>query len=262
VFFLWLSAAAQQPQFNSDGTPQRINPPQVIAGVPIVSQATPVWCWLASTEMILRYYNFGSLYPGIAPDYDSGYQCALVATMAGPLHPCWQQCGGCVVPAGHSDNITYVLKEYPDVVRYLTRNLAAPRLKMKVVPFALSKSDIKGEIDAQRPVLIGISPSGVNNPFAQQLSQNARPEHAAVIVGYQELQTRPDGPLELTLVINDPFPYHHVNGSNPSPYQQAGGVDSPGDGQHVLRYEELVHRLLWSYSWYRIEPVSTDQDVP
>ncbi|MGI9478490.1 MAG: papain-like cysteine protease family protein [Hyphomicrobiaceae bacterium] len=46
-------------------------------------QQTSVWCWAATAQMVLEYFDF--------PDIDpvGNYQCGMVASTAGPRSPCY-----------------------------------------------------------------------------------------------------------------------------------------------------------------------------
>lgn len=68
-----------------------------------IAQQTEVWCWAASAEMILRYYNEPNLNPA------GNYQCGVVGgyyyLLGGPSHPCVSNCFLCQSPASSAFEI-------------------------------------------------------------------------------------------------------------------------------------------------------------
>ena len=206
-----------------------------------VRQETPVWCWLAAGEMVHRHYGIPTLNP------TGDYQCGLVATLAGPNTPCWNNCGNCVAAAGQFGLVNTIVadmvKRYPEVLRSMGR-YQGPGLDVKWKYAALSDTDIRSEIDGGNPIIAGISPSG--------FPTNAQAEHIALVIGYEVV---PGGML---VIVNDPFPFHLAAfGQHPDPYLAAGGrLEQPG--RYSIDSRAFIQRLVWRESWYGIRTV----DVP
>lgn len=199
-----------------------------------VMQQTPVWCWLASGEMIFRHYDIPNLNPvGV-------YQCGIIGALAGPASPCWYDCRICNVPAGSTQNMQRMLSDYPRIARQLTNDSNIPLISSSVKFSSLTKSQIIDELDNDRPILVGINPSGFAVPGSSQ--------HAAVIVGYDE-----DDDNNMELTVNDPFPYDYVGYSGLlNPYQRAGGQNNY-DGSYTIDYQNFKTYLTWNTSIYKIE---------
>lgn len=203
-----------------------------------VSQKTPAWCWLATGEMIFRYYNI----PANAPDYQCGearFQGAFQVAPAGPMAftgPCWLNCGGCaLVGAGSVQGLINMTVQYPygmSIVTGASYSLQVP--KVSLTP--LAPADVITEIDADRPIIAGISPGAGMLPPGLA-------EHAVLIVGYDN-----DG---ATLIVNDPFPYQSA-GMTP-PYVQAGGSAMQA-GRYAVPYQAMVGPIAWSTAVYGITP--------
>lgn len=186
-----------------------------------VYQRTPMWCWAAVGEMIFRHYGVANINPG------GDFQCGILAL----LHPvCNQNCYNCPVPAGSLSTMNNMLTQYPSFAGRVTRT--STRVSTSPRSSRLTLAEVRAEIDAGRPIVAGISPSGYN---VSNVSQ-----HVALIVGY-------DGN---DLIVNDPFPFgtRYFNGD---PYEAAGGA-AVARGQYRIPYRQFVERLQWRESIYRI----------
>jgi peptidase C39-like protein len=198
-----------------------------------VVQESPVWCWVATGEMVFRRYGI----PNVNPAGD--YQCGIIGALAfrAGNAACNADCRRCAfVNAGGHDAITNMLTVYPQIA--YRQNGAA--LRSRYVARALTKAEMKQEIDDNRPIIAGISPSG--------FPVNREPEHAVVIVGYDE----DDDNDQFTITVNDPYPYNVINpGYNP--YRRAGGQDNR-DGSYNISITAFKNQLMWSASFFGIEP--------
>ncbi len=186
-----------------------------------VYQRTPMWCWAAVGEMIFRYYGVANINPG------HDFQCGIIAL----LHPvCNQNCYNCPVPAGSLSTMNNMLTQYPSFASGVTRTST----RMQTVPrySRLSPAEVRAEIDAGRPIVAGISPSGYNMSNVSQ--------HVALIVGYEGTD----------LIVNDPFPFSSGYFSG-NPYEAAGG-EAVSRGRYRIAYSAFVERLRWRESIYRI----------
>ena len=194
-----------------------------------VFQQTPVWCWAAVGEMVFRHYGVANINPG------NNFQCGIIAL----LHPiCNQNCFNCVVPAGSLATMNNMLTQYPTFASGVTRTRT--RLSTRVRRTRLSLTEVQSEIDAGRPVVAGISPSGYN--------VSGMSEHVALIVGYDESE----------LVVNDPFPFDS-NFFTGDPYESAGG-EQLTRGQYKINYRAFANRLQWRETIYGIRCIGGDCD--
>lgn len=194
-------------------------------------QQTTVWCWAAAAEMVLRFYNLPNLNPV------GNYQCGIVAAWFVNT-PCAFDCSLCVAPIGVMSN------EYTLITQYglLANNFGIPSrvLSASLTFRPLAAEEIKAEIDARRPIIIGISPG---NNFA---IPNAS-AHVAVLIGYDF-----DSPTH-TVIVNDPFPFSFVPYLQfPHPYLSNGGVQLR-QGQYRLPLASLYGALAWGNTIFRIQ---------
>jgi hypothetical protein len=208
-----------------------------ILNIPPVQQQSPEWCWLATGEMIFRYYNI----PANAPDYQCGearFQGAQQVGAQGQTAfygPCWLDCTRCApVSAGSVQGLVNMVVQYPygmSVVTGGSFRLRDPQVSLNPMP----ASAVKSEIDSGRPIIAGISPgSGMMPPSLAQ--------HAVLIVGYDNAGA--------VLIVNDPFPYQAV-GMIP-PYIQVGGTQILS-GRFAIPYQLMVGPINWNNAVYGIQ---------
>lgn len=209
--------------FSSAGFAQTPNP----LPIPPVAQQSPAWCWLASLEMVFRYFRVPAV-------NTVSYQCGMAAAWFGG--PCVMGCQLCQVGSGPVDTIVALIKRYPMFARDFM-HMPGPDLTAEAIYSELSEDDLKDEINSGRPVIAGISPhSGLLPPGLS--------EHAVVIVGYQQ---RGD---QLVLLVNDPFPYGAAHMQDP--YTAAGGaLELPG--RYRIAYDTMVGELAWGNTVSGIE---------
>jgi hypothetical protein len=191
-----------------------------------VYQQTPVWCWAAVGEMVFRYYGVSNINPF------GNFQCGIIAL----VHPiCNQNCGNCPIPAGSLRTMNNMLTRYPDVASGRTRS--STRIRTRTSSRALSKSELREEIEAGRPVVAGISPSGYRHPGVS--------EHVALIVGIEGAD----------IIVNDPFPFDLAFSGDP--YEAAGGVEV-GPGQYQIDFHQFRSRLQWRETIHGIRCSGSD----
>ena len=187
------------------------------------TQQKDMWCWLTVGEMVFTYYKVRNLNP------NGFYQCGIIGVLL--PHLCGLDCTKCAALGGGMGMrqfITDMLKKYPPAANSPPIN---SDFVIKKCP--LTAQQVKDEIDANRPVIAGISTSG-------QLKYP--PEHVALIVGYEEV----DGKLRLR--VNDPYPF----GIN-DPYLKAGAQKNCG-GSYYIDYETFCNKMAWDAAWWHIQP--------
>lgn len=185
-----------------------------------VFQQTAVWCWTTVGEMVFTYFGVENINPV------GNFQCGIVALLA---PACNQNCGNCVVPAGSLSTMRNMITQYPDVASRLTRT--STHLSASTMSSALSMSAIQREIDAGRPIIAGISPSGNSMPGGS--------EHVALIIGYDDDN----------IIVNDPYPFDATFSINP--YIAADG-DEIDTGQYSIKKSRFESLLKWRETIYRI----------
>jgi hypothetical protein len=191
------------------------------------TQKAGMWCWLTVGEMVFTYYKVPNLNPA------GFYQCGIIGTLLPYL--CGMDCTRCGSIGGGmgmTEFISDMLKKYPAAAKAPPINSDYVIRKGAACP--LTEKDVKGEIDAGRPVIAGISTSG---------QHKYPPEHVALIVGYEEV----DGKLRLR--INDPYPFPADN----DPYVKAGAQKNCG-GSYYIDYETFCNKLAWDSAWWHIKP--------
>ena len=226
---LWLNISSS-PTFFATSTPfdERLS-------IPSVYQETPVWCWLAVGEMVHRYFDVPTLNPA------GDYQCGLVATLAGPRSPCWNNCGNCIGAAGNYGPVNQVIidmvRRYPEVLRSLNR-YDGPKITVEWRYSALSDREIRSEIDSGHPIIVGISPSGY--------PQAAPSEHVALVIGYEDVASG------MNLIVNDPFPFNvYPFNQRRNPYLAFGG-ESLGRGRYSINTGSFRQGLVWRETFFNI----------
>jgi hypothetical protein len=177
--------------------------------------------------MVFRYYGLPNANPF------GNYQCGIVAAYFGGN--CMLNCGFCQFPVGAMSNMLTVITGYGAFLRSAfipSRDLAAT-----LVFRPLSQPEIITEIDAGRPIVVGIAPGGgFALPNASQ--------HIAVLIGYDTSRGTMD------VVVNDPYPFDLVTLQNP--YIAAGG--SRGSfGQFRIPLQALTFNLQWANTIFRIQ---------
>jgi hypothetical protein len=102
----------------------------------------------------------------------------------------------------------------------------------------LSEEEVKQELDAGRPIIVGLSPRGFKVDGVRQ--------HMALIVGYDTSSG------DLMLTVNDPFPFEDmVFLWIGSPYVTAKASEE-GDGRYEVGYEAFRSKLKWTKTLYRM----------
>jgi hypothetical protein len=200
-----------------------------VLDVPPVRQESPVWCWVAVSEMVLRHYDV----PNVNPV--GNYQCGFIGinAIASNQAICNQACHLCNFPAGSGQVLKNALEEYPRRVAVATGE-PQPRLRVTIASSSATFTKVRNEIDADRPIIIGITPAG--KPLAGGSA------HVAVIRGYREGNGRQE------LLVNDPFPFELVRGM-PNPYISAG-AEREEPLSYWIGIQELRNRLAWNETFY------------
>lgn len=192
-----------------------------------VAQQTAEWCWLASAEMIFRYY-------GVPPVNGISYQCGIMGAVEGPYSPCFQNCAQCVFGSGSDAASARVLQDYPAIVQqYFYPQFHVPQIRSTLLERSLVPSEIQQQINAGNPVELGIT---VGGPFSGQAG------HDVVLIGYTAT-----APSTFAVIIDDPFPYDLAVGAAQNPYY-AIGARAQQPGQYLVDYNAAVRGLQWSAS--------------
>jgi len=192
-----------------------------------IYQETEVWCWAAAATMVFRYYGLPNVNIG------GDYQCGVVAVTF--PNPCAYNCLLCQTGIETLTNLNFVIDNYG----YTLTNfyfIPSRNLSSQFIFSALTMDQVVGEINANRPILVGISPSGfVSAPNVS--------EHVAVIIGYDTARSE--------LVVNDPYPFALFPGRT-DPYVAAGGR-LLRQGQYAVPYNGFVYQMLWANTIYQIQ---------
>jgi hypothetical protein len=190
-----------------------------------VQQATPVWCWLAVGEMIFRAFE--------VPALNDHFQCGIVGTVAiGTARDvCARDCRRCTVPGGDAATVMNMLVEYPRRVALLSGQ-SVPRLFVSHTG-VLRPDELRGELDAGRPIVVGVNPGGRPAAFSAAA-------HVALVVGYRMIDE------QLWLLVNDPYPFSPKTW--PDPYL-AVDATALAPGRYLLPYRRAVEGLAWTESF-------------
>jgi hypothetical protein len=194
-------------------------------GIRPVTQATPVWCWLAVGEMVFRAFD--------VPAVNAHFQCGVMGAIAigTARDDCARDCRRCTVPGGDAATVMNMLVEYPRRASMI-EGTTVPRV-FATHTNTLSPAELKVELDGGRPVVAGINP-------AQRPGAYAPSAHVALIVGYRVIDD------VLWLLVNDPYPFSPKDW--PDPYLPVGGrLLEPG--RYGVRYDTYVERMGWVESF-------------
>jgi hypothetical protein len=206
-----------------------------VLDIPPVFQQNAMWCWLTVGEMIFKYNKVPPndpwkklklQPPAIGPD--KAYQWGILAIM----NPgCWRDPDACAMTGGSSwKNLQDMLEKYP------VETAKMKPIGSELVPGCLTKDQIKKEIDAGRPIEVGITPGADPAPAA-----NA---HVALIIGYQEKGA------DFQVVVNDPWPYHVR--TDPNFYIDEGGSRNC-DANYTLDLKTFCKKAGWNGSLSKIQ---------
>lgn len=188
-----------------------------------IQQHMPNWCWAAVSEMVFRYYGIVAINP-------IDYQCGIVA-LSYPI--CNMNCFICNISAPNIGVLQNVLNNYPRVAHNLNGGFGA-NISVTTNLSPLTRTGVRSEIDAGRPIIAGISPSG--------FSIGGQPQHATLIVGYEGDDS------DLQLIVNDPFPYDLSQFSAYTNPYISHGADLVSLGQYRIAYAVFRDALLWTQS--------------
>lgn len=217
-------------------------PQQRVLDIEPVFQNTPVYCWLATGQMVFQYFGIPENDP--ASDYQCGEAKGIHAFPTNfPEGPnaytgfCWNNChlAQCMMTAGGSiQGIYNLVTQYPQIVARTNGNTTL-FTHPQIATSALSPAQVVSEINSGRPIIAGISPG------AQYLPPGIS-EHAVLIVGYD------DGGA--TLVVNDPFPYDAAH--MPASYVQYGGHEIEV-GRYEVSWQAMVGPIAWKNTIYDLQ---------
>lgn len=207
-------------------------------------QATPMWCWLTVGEMVFEYFKV------LPAQANSAFgQCQIMQTIyqGNPqFAACANNCAACAqLGGGSSREVTGMLVDFPHRLATMGHT-SVPRL-FSTTAGILDAGDVSAELNADRPVVIAISPS--NDPIrsrVRSLNPFFPAEHVALIVGYLETKGK------VWYRVNDPYPFLAMRMR--SPYEAAGGIaqlDTTGQGSvsYWITEAALKSQLNWSESF-------------
>jgi hypothetical protein len=173
--------------------------------------------------MVFRHF-------GIAAPRNTSYQCSIISF----YYPaCAANCAACVIGANGQAVLRDMITKYS---KFRWNNAA--QLDVDYLARSLTTAQIKTEIDASRPIIAGISPSGNVRPVS---------EHVALIIGYADGTLNTTGGTCFKVRVNDPYPYPRGN----NPYLRAGG-QKVGNLQYEIEYNDFRTKLVWGESFYNI----------
>jgi hypothetical protein len=179
--------------------------------------------------MVFRHYGLPSV------NEFGNYQCGIVAAYFGGT--CRLNCGLCVAPIQGMAELQKVVNQYGLVARSVS--LSSPVLTSQLVFRALSMSEVKTEIDANRPIISGITAGGFPFPNFSQ--------HVVVVVGYRDTS-------DPHVIVNDPFPYDlpiYIAQGRSNPYI-AAGASRIAPGRYEIPYRIFVNSFAWGNTIYNV----------
>jgi hypothetical protein len=189
------------------------------------AQETPAWCWLASSEMVLKYNGACSV------DKDPDMQCSMMRSLAMKgLAPefCYFDCKLCASPGGYLGNVKTLIEGYTaDSSKNCGPKLVAT---FEYTPAALTK--LKREIKMNRPFMAGINPMLMGRHAHEA-------EHLVVISGWEG-----DGNKTIVRVVD---PYEYPLDHNP---YDVVGAKRVSEGVYGVPYTVLVEKFAWQSSLY------------
>jgi hypothetical protein len=181
-----------------------------------VEQQTKVWCWLATGEMIFRYYDLPNLNPS------GNFQCGIIGSILNNT-VCASNCFNynCIRGSGSNANTVRMFRDYSWI--------SSRKVFRCNEGYEMRFSAIKDNIDRGKPILCGISPT------RRQYYYGA--EHVALLIGYEIVNQTP------YLIINDPFPYTSYD----NPFLKAGG-EILQNNQYRISLNRFTNDLFWHWS--------------
>lgn len=224
---------------------------------PVVKQETPVWCWAAVTEMVLRAYNK----PSVSP---RGYQCGIVAMNSVDKNnaECVYKCdlSSCIRGASSFSEMMQLLATW-HLRQKTAQTIVAihcvatapyfqycPKPNNEDRPFTVkSENDavtfetVKAYIDNHVPLIAGVTVDSFlalsSGSLKRQLRKLIEPGHVVLIDGY----ITEDGVDKL--VVIDPFDF--LAYGQLDLYLALGARKLP-KGQYVIPYDIFKERLSWN----------------
>ena len=243
VAFITVILSCASVPGSASPSPPRYDFKQILHGITPLRQTKLEWCWLAAVQMVFHYFEIP-----IAPHGDGGLaqsgsqlsteQCAIVTAVLGhedSAH-CGPRCVGCNFEISDMQLLKTYLDHYPAALRASAPDVAPVQdVQSDLVTRALSRDEIQAEIDAGRPVLLGIGGASIGSSRAQ---------HAIVLVGYE---LTADG--RIAIVFQDPFPFDDATVLNNPWYSIA---TSRAAFQYSVDLDAFNKKFKWIASIYHI----------
>lgn len=228
-----------------------------LLNTPVVLQETPVWCWAAVTEMILRAYGKPPLSP-------RGYQCGIVAmnSVDKDNAECVYKCdlSTCIRGARSFSEIMQLLASW-----HLRQKAAETIVAINCVATSsffqncpkpnpedqaftarsengpVSFETVQHYIDNRIPLIAGVTVDSFlalsSGSLNRELRKLVEPGHVVIIDGY----ITEDGVDKV--VVNDPFDFSAYGQLDP---YIALGAEKRTRGQYIIGYEVFRDRLSWN----------------
>lgn len=196
--------------------------------IPPLFQERPSWCWAAAGEMVFKYYY-------VPAAHRTDYQCGIA--QSSNLCKETPNCLQCDLPAGDEAVMVNLLERYPSTLA-LGGTAGEIAITAQLKRGSLSEAEVKKELDENRPIIVGLSPSG--------FKVDGNPQHMALIVGYD------DSSEHLTLTVNDPFPFEDDRFLWIGPPYPGAHASGGSDGQYEIGYETFLRKLKWTNTIYRL----------
>ena len=170
--------------------------------------------------MVFRHFGVRNNNPA------GNFQCGIIGTIMSDTE-CYTNCfnARCIRPSGSNYATVKMLKDYA----WLSSKRVLTASETYELPFAV----IKANIDAQKPIIAGVSPT------RKQYYEGA--EHVALIVGYEA------GPSGVNVIINDPYPYPPMGN-----FYTQNGATALSDYQYKMSLRDFTKNLFWHWSIHNI----------
>jgi hypothetical protein len=112
--------------------------------IPPKLQSTPSWCWLATGEMVFKYYKIAQNHPTDFQCGEARFQGAVQVGIGGPMSfwgPCWVNCNNCrSASAGSVQGLINMINQYPPAMKIINGSgvvLQAPQVSLTALDLTI-----------------------------------------------------------------------------------------------------------------------------